>query len=275
MESDSPSRALTLAHQIAAKYAALPQVEAVALSGSQTNRVADDRSDIDLYVYVREDIPLEERARIAKERSTRADIDNRFAEPGEEWIDADLDIGVDVMFRHLDWIEAQLARVLERHEPSNGYSTAFWHNVHSSEALFDRNGWFQRLQETASQPYPEPLRRAIARRNHLPLRNIISSTYYQLTRAAERNDLVAVNHRVTAILANYFDILFAVNRMPHPGEKRQLQLALERCDKLPAGMEAHVNGLILAIPKGKDELSRHANQLLDALDDLLKSEGLF
>ena len=41
----------TLAGQIAGLIRHLPQVEAIALAGSQTSRSTDAESDIDLYVY--------------------------------------------------------------------------------------------------------------------------------------------------------------------------------------------------------------------------------
>ena len=157
---------LTLAHNIAQRYAELPQVEAVALAGSQTSGVADHDSDIDLYVYVNAELPLAARAAIARAHAQHAEVDNQFWELGDECIDATTGIHVDVMFRTREWIEEQLDRVLRRHEASVGYSTCFWYNVLTSRALFDRVGWFERLQQEARQPYPEALRRAIIAKNY-------------------------------------------------------------------------------------------------------------
>jgi predicted nucleotidyltransferase len=262
-----------LAEEVVARYRLLPQVEAVAMAGSQTAGTADDSSDIDLYVYLRSEIPLSVREEIATARAEYAEVDNRFWEPGDEWIDADTGIHVDVMFRSVEWIEEQLDRVLRKYEASVGYSTCLWYNVLSSQALYDRNGWFQGLQQAANQPYPEALRRAIMAKNYPILRRNLSSYQYQIERAVERGDLVSINHRTTALLASYFDILFAVNRVPHPGEKRLVKIASEQCTKLPIGMREGVTELIQAIAREDQRIIKKAEALIDALDDLLSAEG--
>jgi len=255
--------------RIARQFASLPQVEAVAVAGSQTAQFADAASDIDLYVYVTEDIPLDERARIAA-RSPHAEIGNTTWEPGDEWIDAVTGTPVDVMYRHVGWIEEQLDRVLVRHEASVGYSTCFWYNVLHSRALFDRMDWFATLQKRARVSYPPELRKAILAKNYPLLRRNQSSYLHQIELAVKRNDPVSVNHRVTALLASYFDVLFAVNELPHPGEKRILERANASCRRLPGGMEAQVRQL-LGSPDG---VVGHINALVDGLDDLLVSENL-
>jgi predicted nucleotidyltransferase len=265
---------LSLAKEIAARYGKLPQVEAVAIAGSQTSGTADQASDIDLYVYVRAEIPLSARASIARTEAEYAEVDNRFWEPGDEWVDADTGIHVDVMFRSVRWIEDQLDRVLRRHEASVGYSTCFWHNVLSSGPLYDPNGWFRALQRAANRPYPESLRRAIIAKNHPILRRNASSYVAQLERAVARDDRVSINHRVAALLASYFDILFAVNEMPHPGEKRLLEVATKKCTKLPAAMSEGVNELIQAVSRRDREVIEKAETLLGGLDNFLSAEGL-
>jgi hypothetical protein len=176
------------------------------------------------------------------------------------------------MFRAVAWIEGQLDRVLRRHEASVGYSTCLWHNVLSSQVLYDRAGWFQALQQDADRPYPEELVRAIVAKNHPILRRSASSYRYQLERAVARGDVVSVNHRVAALLASYFDILFAVNRLPHPGEKRLVEIALEQCDKLPKGMDRQVRELIGAVSRGGGGVLERADALIEGLDDLLRAE---
>ena len=58
MSQQSLDHITQIAHQVADAYAAVSQVAAVAWAGSQVNPVADPGSDIDLYVYVTEEIPL-------------------------------------------------------------------------------------------------------------------------------------------------------------------------------------------------------------------------
>jgi len=268
-----PSSLLFLAADVAACYQALPQVEAVALGGSLGSGIIDVDSDVDLYIYVRSEIPVPVRSAIALARSRHAEVNNRYWELGDEWVEADTGVSVDLIFRDAPWIEEQLDRVLRRHEASVGYSTCLWYNVRASQMLFDRRGWFVELQQVAAQPYPEPLRRAIVAKNHPLLRQTISSYTHQLEKAIGRGDLVSVNHRVAALLASYFDILFALNRLPHPGEKRQLEAAMARCALVPEGLSDQVTTLIGATGQANRRMLAHVHALVDGLDQLLEAEG--
>jgi hypothetical protein len=269
-ENSKQSTALALAERIAGEFAFLPQVEAVAMAGSRASSFADGKSDVDLYVYVTADIPLDARALIAA-GSPYAAIGNTTWEPGDEWIDGETGTPVDVMFRHTGWIEEQLDRVLVHHQASVGYSTCFWYNVLQSRALFDRRGWFAELQRRANGPYPPELRWAIIAKNYPLLRRNQSSYLHQIELAVERGDPVSVNHRVAALLASYFDVLFAVNELPHPGEKRVLEHVKATCSKLPVGIEEQVSELVRN-PVG--DIAKRINALGDELDELLVREGL-
>lgn len=265
---------LVLAETIAQRYGAWPQVVAVALGGSHVAGAADWGSDIDLYVYTAAELPMQARAEIATGRAEYVELDNRFWEPGDEWIDAETGMHVDVMFRSVAWIEAQLERVLEQHQASVGYSTCLWHNVVASQALYDRDGWFEQLQQAARRPYPEPLRRAIIQKNHPILRRNISSYRAQLEKAVVRSDWVSINHRTAELLSSYFDILFALNRKPHPGEKRLVATALKRCERVPPGIAEQVQALVSAVGSGAQEIVERADVLIAGLDALLHAEGL-
>lgn len=130
-----------LARAVAAELGRLPQVLAVAMAGSRTSGNHDARSDIDLYVSAREEVPVERRREIAERRGILVEVDNRFWETGDEWDERDSGMHIDVMFRSPAFAEDSLARVLDRHEASLGYTTALWHNLRTSEVLFDRDGW--------------------------------------------------------------------------------------------------------------------------------------
>ncbi|MBW4557049.1 MAG: DUF4037 domain-containing protein [Trichormus sp. ATA11-4-KO1] len=265
---------LSLAEQITAEFKYLPQVVAVVLAGSQTNQAADPASDLDFYVYVSEEITLEIREAIAQKFADRVEINNQFWEPGDEWVDRDSGRRVDIMYRMTDWSKNQLDRILIHHQASIGYSTCFWFNVCHSLPLYDPDGWFQQLQQQAKQPYPQPLVEAIIAKNYPILRKNFSSYAHQMELAIQRNDLVSLNHRTAALIASYFDIIFAVNQTPHPGEKRLLQLTKKLCSELPTNMEDTVNNLFFALFAGRNlYIIAYVNRLVDGLDQLLMTKG--
>jgi predicted nucleotidyltransferase len=264
---------LETAQRVAQAMAAWPEVDAVALGGSRASGLSDDASDVDLYVYGASPPSLERRRGLVA-GSPRFELDNRFFETGDEWLDPRTTIHVDVMYRTPGWIEADLERVLTRHEAWVGYSTCFWDNLRTARPLFDRRGWYAGLRARAAAPYPEALRRAIVARNRPLLAANVSSFAAQLEKAVARGDPVSANHRAAAFLASYFDVLFALNRAPHPGEKRLLEHVARRCPNRPGDLEAAVRRLLGGAARADGAAGPAARALAADLDLLLKAEGL-
>jgi predicted nucleotidyltransferase len=246
---------------LASRFAEFPHVIAVVLAGSRGGGTCDPESDYDIYVYASAEVPVEFRRALL---GNGAEIDNRFWEPGDESGDLAAGLKLDIMYRSPKWMEDQIDRVLVRHEAAIGYTTCFWFNVLHSEPLFDRGGWFQQLQDRANVPYPDELRRAVIAKNWPILRRNRSSYRRQIELALQRGDAVSVQHRVTALLASFFDVWFALERQPHPGEKRLLT-------HLPEQWAELVSGILNA---ERTTLLKKIDRLIDPLDARLKEEGL-
>jgi len=273
--TDVNSPARVLAGNLAYLFAALPEVEAVAFGGSQSAGAADALSDIDLYVYTRTEIPMIERQAIVARSggATKPNIGLPFWGPSDEWFDLATGIEVDIVYFDVIWMERQIRRVIHEHQASLGYTTCFWRTVQQSQRFFDRNGWFQTLQQQCQAEYPEALQRNIVALNHPVLRNVIPSYLHQLEKAVQRQDRVNSNRCVTALLASYFDVIFALNRVLHPGEKRLVALARRECAKLPIEMAADINALLYTVATIDDRIVTQVYTLVDRLDRLLEQEG--
>jgi hypothetical protein len=202
------------------------------------------------------------------------DRDAGFWATGDQSNERSSGVTVDLMFWRRDWMADQLDRVLVRHEASLGYSTAFVHTVLTSAPLFARDGWFADLQQRARAPYPDALRAAIIAKNHPVLRTIRTAYRSQIERAIGRRDRVSVLHRTTELLASYFDVLFALNRVPHPGEKRLVELA-SRLPHLPDRFATDVDRVVVSVaaPCESSDLLAAIDALLEALDELLVRHG--
>jgi hypothetical protein len=98
----------------------------------------------------------------------------------------------------------------------------------------------------------------VLRRNH-------SSYRHQIEVALNRGDLVSAQHRVTAFLASFFDVWFALDRKPHPGEKRLLSHLSEPWGSLVRALTEASPGTLL----------KHIDALVDRVDAKLIEEGIF
>ena len=99
------------------------------------------------------------------------------------------------------------------------------------------------LQEKFRIPYPKKLKENIIFNNLKLLSGMLPSFDMQIKKAEIRGDLVSVNHRVAEFLASYFDIIFALNEMTHPGEKRMQSICSEECKILPNCFDENLNRL--------------------------------
>ena len=265
---------MRLAYKVAEQYQSIPGVETIALGGSRTGGTLDQHSDIDLYVYSKEIVPLVKRqAIVEKLGASKADLNLTFWDTGDEWFDRETGLEVDVMYWSPAWIEEQLERVLTAHQASMGYTTCFWRTVKNSQILYDREGWFAKLQEKSNQPYPVQLKRAIVAKNHPVLRAVIPSYYGQIQKALKRHDLVSVNHRLAALFASYFDVLFALNEILNPGEKKILMFVKELCSRIPPSLERQIESVLQSAGVGDMILLQELDKMLDGLDELLMAEG--
>lgn len=220
----------------------IPQVEAIALGGSRATHRQDAKSDYDVYVYLTGAVEAAVRVGILEKYCRYMEIGNAFWELEDDVTLKD-GIDMDIIYRDLDGFEATVAAVAVDCNPCNGYTTCMWHNLITSRIVFDRNGKLTALQEKYSFPYPQKLKENIISNNMKLLSGMLPSFDAQIRKAESRGDLVSVNHRVTEFLASYFDILFALNEMTHPGEKRMQSICSRECGILPERFDENLDRL--------------------------------
>ncbi len=214
-------------------------IDALVLSGSKSSLINDEMSDYDIYVYSKNRVNIETRKKFANKYEAYCELGNDYFEYGDEFIIKD--IYLDFMYRDLSFAEKEINYVWRGCNAKLGYTTAFLYNIKNSKILYDKDSKFQKIQnELINNEYPDKLKENIIKRNWI----IMNEFFEQLKRAIKRNDIVSVNHRLAALLSSYFDILFALNKELHPGEKRLIKYAYKLCKKLPENFESDLNDII-------------------------------
>lgn len=149
-------------------------------------------------------------------------------------------IEIELICRSLDSFDKELENVMMNHQAQNSYTTCMWYNVMHRNILYDKDGRYAQLKRKYQLPYPADLKRNIIQKQMLLLEQGMPAFSKQIQKAIKRQDLLSMNHRSSEFFASYFDLLFALNEQLHPGEKRLLQYAKERCTHLPKDFEMNI-----------------------------------
>lgn len=263
-----------ITYQIVNEFKKNDEVLAITLAGSGASGRKDNYSDIDIDIITCKEIDIEVREKIIKKLSDIMEINNTFWGTGDEFIMRNSSIQVDIAYFDFNWLKEKLEIMLEKNQASIGYTTCFWHNVINSMIVYDKDGEFENLQKKYTIKYPVKLKKNIIAMNYPILKKSFSSYYNQIEKAIKRNDIINLNNRVSAFLDSYFDIIFAVNEIPHPGEKRLLSITQKMCCKVPENIFKDIEELLQNLCKCDMEILNDINNIMSKLDVLLKSENL-
>lgn len=251
------------------EFALIPEVEAIALGGSRAGTHYDEKSDYDLYIYCTRTPEESIRKQILEKYCQYMEIGNAFWELEDDCTLKD-GVDIDILYRNLEGFSQEIHSVVEKHIAHNGYTTCMWHNLLHSRILYDKNGKLEMLQRQYNIPYPDALKDSIIRQNLRLLRGNLPSYNLQIKKAAARKDWVSVNHRTAAFLESYFDIIFALNKLTHPGEKRMVQYAKEQAEVLPVHFEENLDCLFRNLFTDSDMLLQTIETIISDLENVMK-----
>ena len=246
-----------------------PEVEAVALGGSRAGRHYDEKSDYDVYVYCTGTISEESREALLSRYCKTMEIGNHFWEL-EDDCTLKNGIDIDIIYRNLDDFINGISNVVDKGQAYNGYTTCMWHNLCNCKILYDKEKRLTEAKRKYKIPYPDHLRNNIIEKNRILLRGSMPAFENQILKAVERGDLVSINHRVTEFVASYFDIIFALNEMTHPGEKRLVELCKANCKYLPIDFEKNLNLLFQDMYTHPEYIARDLDRMILRLDKVIE-----
>lgn len=251
-----------------AKLAALPEVEAIALGGSRAGENFDKNSDYDVYLYCTGDIDEAVRRELLQEYCSYMEIGNCFWEYEDNCVLKD-GTDIDILYRRMDEFCDTVAAVVERYQACNGYTTCMWHNLLTCKIIYDENGRLHAAKERFDVPYPKQLRDNIIENNMRLLSDAMPAYRLQIAKAVKRGDTVSVNHRTAAFMESYFDIIWALNSLTHPGEKRLVSLCLRYCSILPEHFEDNINALYADLFTNPQRVDEDIDKMICELKKLM------
>lgn len=256
-------------------FSKLQEVEGILLAGSHATNTNDKDSDYDVYIYTNVEIPVEKRKHITDKYCSYMELNNTFWETEDDGNLKDGNIPVEIIYRELVWIDAMLNRTIIKCEPDIGYTTCFWANFENSIILYDQNGKLRKMQEKYKVNFPQKLKENIVKKNYPLLKLQMPAYYFQIEKAIKREDFISVNHRIAALFASYFDIIFAINEMAHPGEKKIIKIIKDNKLIVPSNMEQNVNNILKYAAAKDSQILKEIDALVNNLDVLLRKEGLW
>ncbi len=221
----------------------IDEIQAIVLGGSRAKEKYDDKSDYDFYIYSTNSIDSKTRNEILSKYCSYLELGNCYWEQEDNGT-FESGVDFDIIYRNLNDFTNTIADVVENCISYNGFSTCLWYNLLNSKILFDRDNQFQELKKRFSVSYPKRLKENIIKKNMNLLSDSIVSYDKQILKSIYRKDIVNLNNRIAAFFASYFDIIFTLNELANPGEKRIVEICLNECKILPNNFEKNINALI-------------------------------
>lgn len=262
-----------MVEQLLEEIARLGEVEAIALGGSRSGINYDEKSDYDVYVYCLSPVSVESRRAILEKYCSVMEIGNQYWEY-EDNCTLNNGVDIDIIYRRLDEFSEEISAVVERFEAHNGYTTCMWHNLKCCKIICDKNGRLAQIKERFNIPYPDELRGSIVTRNMKLLCDSLPAYKDQIKKALSRKDKVSVLHRTTAFLESYFDIIFALNKVTHPGEKRLVDICEQVCPVLPNNFRANIDRLFDGLFTDFDDTEHIIGLIITELKRLVDASGV-
>jgi hypothetical protein len=246
------------------------EVLAIALGGSQSTGEADGKSYYDFYVYLNSTLDNDIRKNILSAFCIYMEIGNTFWELGDN---CTLNDGtyIDIMYRNLDSFTKSIAGVVEDGICYNGYTTCMWDNLMNCKIIYEKDSSLTKIKQRFSVPYPKALKINIIDRNMKLLTGLIGSYDNQIKESVFRKDLVNINNRISAFLASYFDLIFALNEVMNPGEKRLMEISKEKCKLLPKGFEINIQSLFYCISNDINKINEIIEKMVYEIKDIAGS----
>ena len=210
------------------------EVKAIVLGGSRATGKFDLKSDYDIYVYTSKSIDENSRYLIFNPYVKYMEYSNNFWELEDDGILKN-GIDIEIIYRDINSIETSLMNTIKGNI-SHGYSTCFLDNFLNSIVLYEEDHVITQIRKRLSQIDFSEMFDKIIIENMKLLRDYMPSIFYQIDKAMNRHDIISINHRLTEYFSIVFDILFALNKTMHPGEKRLMELS-KSLELLPQDFE--------------------------------------
>lgn len=261
-------------HRLVADYFELEEIVGLTMAGSKAASLQDDLSDINLDVYLVKPLTEEKRRQIIMKYATKIEMNYPSFVTTDHLLLRDFPVELTISFIILEELEWELYNVMERHVAKVGYTTCFICNFMNSTILFDKQGRLKELYEKYASIYPKQLKENIIELNFPLLKDSFSSYYHQLEQAIIRQDMLSIPPRVSKFLASYFDIIFALNDVYHPGEKRIIQIMEDSCHIYPANLNEKIKQLMGYAAQGDISFLDIMDEMIKELEDILNEQNI-
>ena len=242
----------------------------IALGGAHAKGVADAESDLDLYLFAREVLPAEERERLCQAWKMGIQSVVSWSAPGA-FVQGGTDFYVDGLkvecwLRNVDYVNEivdECERGIVRKEFVTWTVMGFYRHctlsdLHNMHPLEDPDGVLARWKAAVSV-YPPKLRATILE-TYLRAAQFWPDNFHYRT-AVERCDVIYTAGIVHQVVHNLIQVLFALNRVYFPGDKK-LALALEHLEvKPPKASQRVVDLLAPGGSRDRASLERQRDEL--------------